>query len=233
MSEDPNAMLTEMHAHSVSENLNESGDAAGGCPSVREHGVDEMMYDRLGPIVRQMHDALRELGYDHSLSNFIQELSESQDRLQYIAQLTEQAANRVLNLVDEALPEQDRHWAYGMALKAQWDQMYAGELSLDEFKQLAAESRAFMRASVETADREKASLLDIMMVQDFQDISGQIINKVVALTQNVERELAELLRDYAPNQTLDKVVDLLSGPDAPSRALGQEDVDHMLAQLGF
>lgn len=199
-------------------------------------GMDAMMYDRLGPIVRQLHDALRELGYDRSLSNVVQEVSESQDRLQYIAQLTEQAANKVLNLVDEALPEQELHIDRAKTLRERWDQMYAGELSIEEFKQLAADSRSYMQASAEAAEREKARLLDIMMAQDFQDISGQIIKKVVTLTQNLERELAQLLRDYAPGQSgqnREKVVDLLSGPDAPSKALAQDDVDQMLAELGF
>jgi chemotaxis protein CheZ len=194
---------------------------------------DVQMYDRLGPIVRQLHDALRELGYDRSLSSVVAQVSDSQDRLQYIAQLTEQAANKVLNLVDIALPEQDKQLQASKALNSRWDQMYAGELSVDEFKQLVSDSRDFIASSADQAEREKARLMDIMMAQDFQDISGQIIKKVVALTQQLERELAQLLHDYAPEQIREKTVDLLSGPVSPSAALVQDDVDAMLAELGF
>jgi chemotaxis protein CheZ len=196
-------------------------------------GADVQMYDRLGPIVRQLHDALRELGYDRSLSSVVEQVSDSQDRLQYIAQLTEQAANKVLNLVDIALPEQDKQIQNSKALKVRWDQMYAGALSVDEFKLLVADSRDFIAATADQAEQEKARLMDIMMAQDFQDISGQIIKKVVSLTQQLERELAQLLHDYAPDQVREKVVDLLSGPVAPSSALVQDDVDQMLAELGF
>lgn len=196
-------------------------------------GTDVQMYDRLGPIVRQLHDALRELGYDRSLSNVVEQVSDSQDRLQYIAQLTEQAANKVLNLVDIALPEQDKQIQSSRALKVRWDQMYAGALSVDEFKLLVADSRDFIAATADQAEQEKSRLMDIMMAQDFQDISGQIIKKVVSLTQQLERELAQLLHDYAPDQVREKVVDLLSGPVAPSSALVQDDVDQMLAELGF
>lgn len=194
---------------------------------------DAQMYERLGPIVRQLHDALRELGYDRSLSSVVEQVSDSQDRLQYIAQLTEQAANKVLNLVDVALPEQDRQIQASHELKARWDRMYEGDLSVDEFKALAADSREFMAATALSAEQEKARLMDIMMAQDFQDITGQIIKKVIALTQQLERELAQLLQDYAPGQVREKVVDLLSGPVAPSAALVQDDVDAMLAELGF
>jgi len=196
-------------------------------------GTDAQMYDRLGPIVRQLHDALRELGYDRSLSSVVAQVSDSQDRLQYIAQLTEQAANKVLNLVDIALPEQDKQLQASKALKSRWDQMYAGELSVDEFKALVSDSRDFIASSADQAEQEKARLMDIMMAQDFQDISGQIIKKVVALTQQLERELAQLLHDYAPEQIREKAVDLLSGPMSPSSALVQDDVDAMLAELGF
>jgi chemotaxis protein CheZ len=196
-------------------------------------GTDVQMYDRLGPIVRQLHDALRELGYDRSLSSVVEQVSDSQDRLQYIAQLTEQAANKVLNLVDIALPEQDKQIQNSKALKVRWDQMYAGALSVDEFKLLVADSRDFIAATADQAEQEKSRLMDIMMAQDFQDISGQIIKKVVSLTQQLERELAQLLHDYAPDQVREKVVDLLSGPVAPSSALVQDDVDQMLAELGF
>lgn len=194
---------------------------------------DAQMYDRLGPIVRQLHDALRELGYDRSLSNVVEQVSDSQDRLQYIAQLTEQAANKVLNLVDESLPEQDSQFTQAKALHERWDLLFKGHLDVEQFKLLAKDSSKFILQSAQAAEMEKSRLMDIMMAQDFQDISGQIIKKIIALTQNLEMELAQLLHDYAPLQVKDKSVDLLSGPQAPKVALVQDDVDRMLADLGF
>lgn len=191
------------------------------------------MYDRLGLIVRQLHDAIRELGYDRSLTQVVNEISDSQSRLEYIASLTEQAANKVLNAVDEGLPVQEEQVQRAQQLSQRWQAMYAGQLSVEDFKLLAADSRDFSAAVAQSSELEKARLMDIMMAQDFQDITGQIIKKVVALTQKLERELAQLLHDYAPNAPRDKVVDLLSGPEAPASAMAQDQVDRLLADLGF
>lgn len=46
----------------------------------------------------------------------------------------------------------------------------------------------------------KAHLMDIMMAQDFQDLSGQVIKKVTELAQNLERQLVQLLVEYSPEE---------------------------------
>ena len=89
----------------------------------------------------------------------------------------------------------------------------------------------------EATEAEKARLLEIMMAQDFQDITGQLIKKVVAITKKVESELAQLLKDNAPAEVREKIaqkeVSLMSGPSVPSEALTQDSVDDLLADLGF
>ena len=191
------------------------------------------LYGRLGAIVRELHDALRELGHDRSLFDAVHEVFDSQERLKYIASLTEQAANKVLNAVDASLPVQDSQGERATELTQRWQAMFEGKLGIDEFKQLAADSRDFCSTVAANSDGEKARLMDIMMAQDFQDITGQIIKKVLALTGNLETQLMQLLRDYAPSGPRNAAVDLLSGPNVPTAALGQGDVDSLLAELGF
>jgi len=193
------------------------------------------MYDRLGHIVRQLHDSLRELGYDRSLTAVVTEVADATDRLEYIATLTEKAANNVLNSIDEALPAQDALIQQANAMQSRWNDRLAGPTADDEFRLLARESHDFSVNVARTAENEKEALLRIMMAQDFQDITGQIIKKVVAITQKLERELAQLLADNAPHGSRDgqKPVDLLAGPDVPTAALAQDDVDDLLADLGF
>ena len=70
-------------------------------------GGDKAMFERLGGIVRLLHDSLRELGYDKALTEASSQINDAQDRLEYVATLTEQAANKVLNTLDEGMPEQD------------------------------------------------------------------------------------------------------------------------------
>ncbi|HEY8099628.1 MAG TPA: protein phosphatase CheZ [Burkholderiaceae bacterium] len=190
------------------------------------------IFDRLGGIVRLMHDSLRELGYDRALSDAATQITDAQDRLEYIATLTEQAANKVLNTIDEGMPAQDTLAKNAKDMDSRWTQLFEGDMSLEDFKRLAADSKQFSNTVIESTETEKARLLAIMMAQDFQDITGQLIKKIVGITQKVESELAQILRDNAPPELIkEKPQELMQGPTAS--ALVQDDVDSLLEGLGF
>lgn len=191
------------------------------------------MFDRLGSLVRMMHDSMRELGYDRSLSDVASQIVDAQGRLEYVATLTEQAANKVLNATDVGIPEQDQLAKNAKDIDGRWDSLFKGQLSIDDFKLLAADSKTFANSVVASTDAEKARLLDIMMAQDFQDLTGQLIKKVLIITQAVERELAQILIDNAPSELKEKAIELMEGPSVPNAALEQDDVDNLLDSLGF
>ena len=207
-----------------------------------EDGQEGGMFERLGGIVRLLHDSLRELGYDKALTEASSAIVDAQDRLEYVATLTEQAANKVLNTLDEGMPAQDLLSKQAKDMENRWADLFAGKLSLDEFKALAGDARQFAGTVNAATEAEKARLLEIMMAQDFQDITGQLIKKVVKITQTVESELAQLLRDHAPADLKEKLakkeappaeVPLMQGPSVPEAALDQDNVDDLLADLGF
>ncbi|MGK5045033.1 protein phosphatase CheZ [Janthinobacterium sp. GB4P2] len=214
--------------------------AAAGVPGEAADPVDpsdKPMFERLGGIVRLLHDSLRELGYDKALTEASSQIVDAQDRLEYVATLTEQAANKVLNTLDEGMPAQDVLSKKAKDMDSRWTALFDGKLSLEEFKALAGDTRQFAQAVAEATEAEKARLLEIMMAQDFQDITGQLIKKVVNITKTVEHELAQLLRDNAPAEVREKLaqkpVPLMQGPSVPSVALDQDNVDDLLADLGF
>ena len=201
---------------------------------------DKPMFTRLGGIVRLLHDSLRELGYDRSLSSVANEITDAKDRLEYVASLTEQAANKVLNAIDIGMPAQDTLFKKAKEMDSRWAALFDGELSIDEFKALAGDSRQFASTVMEATDAEKARLLEIMMAQDFQDITGQLIKKIVVITHTAEKELAQLLRDNAPAELKaamqpaePKEAELMSGPSLVGTAMVQDGVDDLLESLGF
>jgi chemotaxis protein CheZ len=212
-----------------------------------EPGEEKGMYERLGGIVRLLHDSLRELGYDKALTEASSQIVDAQDRLEYVASLTEQAANKVLNTLDDGMPAQDLLSKQAKDMENRWGDLFSGKLSIDQFKTLAGDSKQFAQLVSEATEAEKARLLEIMMAQDFQDITGQLIKKVVKITQTVENELAQLLRDSAPADVKEKLAQkqaaqeqaqeqpapLMQGPSVPSAALDQDSVDDLLADLGF
>ena len=201
-----------------------------------EDSAAHPMFERLGGIVRLLHDSLRELGYDKALTEASSQIVDAQDRLEYVASLTEQAANKVLNTLDDGMPAQDQLSKKAKEIETRWAELFAGKLSIDEFKALAGDSKSFAAMVGEATEAEKARLLEIMMAQDFQDITGQLIKKVVNITKTVEQELAQLLRDNAPPSVREKLAAkpaLMQGPSVPTVALSQDSVDDLLADLGF
>lgn len=222
--------VSGLYLHSAAE---VSASALGATAGSSPEAVDASMYERLGSIVRQLHDSLRSLGYDKSLSEANSQIADAQDRLAHIAALTEQSAVKVLNTLEAAMPAQEAIIRQAREMEERWEQLFAGKIGIEEFKVLAADARAFSASVAAEGEREKARLLEIMMAQDFQDLTGQIIKKVVGVTQGIEQDLARLLLDNAPAPVKEKHVELMAGPSAIGVALVQGDVDDLLADLGF
>lgn len=199
----------------------------------------EQVFNRIGVMTRQVHDTLRALGGDEGLKGAVDAIPDARQRLNYIAVMTEQAASRVLNATDIAKPLQDNVASNAASLQGQWDKLFANELSVTEFKALAGETRKFLgdvRASSKVTNEQ---LMEIMMAQDFQDLTGQVIKKVLDLAQTLETELLQLLIEVTPpDKRVPKNEGLMNGPVVNSAGrddvvTSQEQVDDLLDSLGF
>lgn len=197
------------------------------------------MYAQIGQMTRKLHDALRELGYDKSLEKVADAIPDAKDRLSYIATLTANAAERVLNATDIAKPLQDEVQAKSSELSARWSLAFANKLSTVEFKQLAEETRSFLDTAKASTAATNAQLMEIVMAQDFQDLTGQVIKKVMEMVKTLESELLTVLIEYLPAERKGDIKpDLLQGPvvnpDGRSDVVtNQQQVDDLLESLGF
>lgn len=209
-------------------------------PAEGEGAKEEAVFNRLGHMARQLHDSLRGLGYDKVLEDTArQAVPDARQRLTYIAQMTEQAASRVLNAADIAKPIQDELLASTESLAARWDRMFANQLSVDEFKSLAADTRAHFHDGSTKLKAVNTQLMEIVMAQDFQDLTGQVIKKVVEMAQNLESQLLTVLIEAIPQEKKAEAPEgLLNGPvvNAEGRTdvvTTQSQVDELLESLGF
>lgn len=205
-----------------------------------EWPVQGKVFNQVGQMARMLHDTLGALGYDKLLEKTVSAIPDAKDRLAYIANLTEQAACKVLNATDIANPLQEELEVGAALLGAKWDALYDNKMSVEEFKLMASETRAFLKNAVpQRTAATKEQLMEIMMAQDFQDLTGQVIKKVVALAQDLESQLMEVLIETMPGEKrTDSVNSLLNGPviNAEGRTdvvASQQQVDDLLDSLGF
>jgi len=203
-----------------------------------DQGDDEMI-KRIGKMTRKLHDSLKELGYDKVIEDAVGTMPDTRDRLAYISTLTKQAAERVLNATEIARPIQDKLEAEASGLSQGWAKMLGNQLTVEDFKALVERTRAYLDEVPKQTRATNAQLTDIMMAQDFQDLTGQVIKKVTEAAQNIEGQMLQLLLEHAPpEKRLETGSGLLNGPviNAQGRndiVTDQAQVDDLLESLGF
>lgn len=201
-------------------------------------GEHDEMLARVGQITRTLHDSLRELGLDKVVMQATQEIPDVRERLNYVARMTEQAAQRVLNATDAAIPLQERIDAGAEEVLGGWQATFKAPFSEDRYRDMATLTMQCLIDMRNDTGATKEQLLDIMMAQDFQDLTGQVIRKITDLAHNLEQQLVQLLIDYAPSEIKRESNNtLLNGPQIDPRksdvVSDQSQVDDLLDSLGF
>ena len=204
--------------------------------------TNKKVIDQIGQLTRNLHDSLRELGYDKRLQAIASEVPEAQDKLSYIATKTEQAAERTLNATEIAMPIQEKISADAVHLSEQWKQAFEAHQTnpdTEKFKLLLIDTLQYLDKIPEQTSATNTQLMEIMMAQDFQDLTGQVIKKVTNMVQSLEKDLIDLLLANVPAKK-NIVADegLLNGPVTnPEKrndvVCNQDQVDDLLASLGF
>lgn len=218
-----------------------AGEPAAALPGTLNPEQQVEILTRVGHLTRTLHDSLRGLGFDKLLANAASEIPSARDRLDYVARMTEQAAQRVLNATDAASPLQDRIAAGAGVLAHDWRATMDAPFSEQAYRAMAERTLAHLERTSVAVDGTKQHLMDIMMAQDFQDLTGQVIKKVTELAHDLEQQLVQLLVDYAPSEARQASAansGLLNGPQinphaSPDVVADQSQVDDLLESLGF
>ena len=202
-------------------------------------GDHDVMLARVGHITRTLHDSLRELGLDKVLEKATNDIPDVRERLNYVARMTEQAAQRVLNATDTAIPLQERIDAGAEEVLTGWHAALNAPFSEANYRDMATLTMQCLVDMRNDTSATKRQLLEIMMAQDFQDLTGQVIRKVTELAHGIEQQLVQLLFDYAPAEVKrESGSGLLNGPQINPLnkcdvVADQSQVDDLLDSLGF
>lgn len=239
-------------ASSLLEHVNR-GDFAGAIQVISELNEtrDRTLYQEVGRLTRSLHEAIRNFNIDTGNVKAQEELSrisDASDRLAYVVDMTSKAANKTMDLVEESMPLAISMREEADALKTAWGRLRRREMDPSEFRELYKRIDVFFDELTNKSDKVYNNLSDILLAQDFQDLTGQVIQKVTQLVRDVEVNLVNLVVmagkvDRITGTRHELVEEEVSdsagfGPQikAEGRAdvvSSQDDVDDLLSSLGF
>jgi chemotaxis protein CheZ len=231
------AFTTEAAAKAAMANLTGGDEAA------------ERIINRIGQLTRTLRESMRELGLDTQVEKAAVAIPDARDRLEYVASMTEQAAERALNSIEIAKPLQEQLQKDAQALESRWQQWFDAPMEIDDARQIVRDTRSYLQELPSITQATNTQLMEIMLAQDFQDLTGQVIKKIMDVVYNIEQQLlAVLLENISPERraeiqavvsgTVGSGDTLLNGPQVnPTQhtdvVADQEQVDDLLTSLGF
>jgi chemotaxis protein CheZ len=207
------------------------------------------MFAEIGKMTRQLHDSLSNFQLDARIANMANEdIPDAQERLNYVINLTEQAANTTMDAIESGMPLADKLCHDLTAIKPVWNRLMTRDLKVGEFKSVCHQVDDFVQYAEQDTAQLHILLNEVLMAQGFQDLTGQVIRRVIELVREVEDSLIHLLTVFGASesdeeqQEIAKEQELLAhqveGPiiNAEERedvVSGQDDVDDLLSSLGF
>ena len=203
------------------------------------------LFENLGQLTRQLHNSLADFQLDPRIQDLAKdEIPDARERLAYVITMTDQAANRTMDAVEASLPIADLLSERLQEVMPGWSALMNRKLALGEFKILCHQMDGLLKRSEQDVDLLRSSLTDILMAQDFQDLTGQMIRKVITLVQEIETKLVDMLllfgESASPKRTEKPKVSAIA-PEGPiinketrtDVVANQDDVDDLLSSLGF
>ncbi|HEB55063.1 MAG TPA: protein phosphatase CheZ [Gammaproteobacteria bacterium] len=204
---------------------------------------ENALYQEVGKLTRELHDAISAFGMDDRIADITEhDIPDARQRLNFVITKTADAADRTLTAVEESIPICENMEAQAAEILESWRQFTQREMDAQGFRKLSKEIDGFLLTQSEGFSALKAHLNDVLMAQDFQDLTGQIITRVINLVAEVEGNLVSLIKlaglPEHNEQPREKSRQELEGPAVPGvdsgdTVSGQDEVDDLLSSLGF
>lgn len=206
-----------------------------------------LMFKEIGELTRDLHDSLKQFQIDDRISEIAKdEIPDARTRLTYVIEKTEVAANKTMDAVDRCMPIADSLHETLLLVRPQWNELMRGQIELSEFKALCHRVDDLLSQVEGDSSELRGQLTEILMAQDFQDLTGQIIRRVITLVNEVEQRLVDILTAFGKEQS-EQQKQIVSEKKASTQAEGpilnpheredavasQDEVDDLLSSLGF
>jgi len=203
--------------------------------------IEPDLFQEVGRLTRELHEAIIGFAMDDKVVQAVQhEMPDAAERLTYVIEMTENAANTTLKAVEESVPVSEELLQVSSKLAAEWERFRDRKMELEDFRALSEEIGGFLTLASAHSKTLNENLSEVLLAQGYQDITGQIIRRVITLIQDVEEKLVRLvaISGTARMNEVEKAKVELEGPAVPNVEQGemvnsQDDVDDLLSSLGF
>lgn len=212
---------------------------------------DENLYQEIGQLTRALHESIKNFRLDSNIQGAGSDIDEAQEGLQYVVEMTAKAANKTMDKVDESMPLSEAIANEAFEIQQEWTRFLNKEMNASEFRELTKRISAFLSNTDTNTRKLNAHLSDILLAQDFQDLTGQVIQRITTMITDVEARLVNLVamaghvdqmtgiqhgeidvpdEEYDPTKG---VGPQLNAEDNEDVASNQDEVDDLLSSLGF
>jgi chemotaxis protein CheZ len=208
--------------------------------------INSELFEEIGKLTRQLHDSLNNFQIDERLNDLATaDIPDAKERLNFVISHTEEAANKTMDAVEAIFPVVDGIQKQISTVNPLWQKLMHNDLDVVEFKALCQDIDVLLKTTEKESSKIHRLMTDVLMAQDFQDLTGQVIRKVIDLVREVEESLIYMLTAFGmsseknKSDQLPKVGEnLVEGPIINSEnrqdvVSGQDDVDDLLSSLGF
>jgi chemotaxis protein CheZ len=215
----------------------ERGDEAGADKLVKELAMDrnQVLLREVGKLTRDLHEAVTNIRVDHDIVELAEhDLPDAKERLNYVMAKTEEAAHRTLNAIEASLPLTEVLRERAELVGEEWTRVRRREMDIAEFKTFGDRLADFLHQVCDASSELQEKLSDVLMAQDFQDLTGQVIRRVITLVQDVEHQLIGVIQRTGEMQSATAAEGpQVTGAGRAKSVSSQQEADEILASLGF